>query len=261
MNKIYGLIMCIIILICLPFISSGQESPETAMELQNIADDFANEWDENATLIQINNLALFEGSWDKAGFQYYYSSNMGANATNYLIINVAQNGTIRVKDYNYHPSNLIEIHNWTIDSNEVWEIIRANETYLDYIASYPETYVNFNLKHYENESSPVWECSFTQWHSIYPVPDSGIYYGYNAEINANSGELSNVEILGEKPPAYRRYVCCVTVLIIIGVPIIYAIVRHMKTELPPQNKEEPARSEQGGFPQEIGPAQERKGGR
>ncbi len=167
-----------------------EESPNnvkgiTGKEAQEVANLTAMDWDVNATLIFVTGSSshLRDGKFEKITFRYW---NLTQNENNCLEISVSNSLETQIRKTNrHHEQNIIT--NWTIDSDEAYEIAEANKQINNYLKEYDDAEVDsFHLSGGENNSSPEWWIYWT-------ATDWGSPVNAHIVINAQTGDVIEVE--------------------------------------------------------------------
>jgi len=161
----------------------------TAMEGKDLADALASNWSKNATLIGVRLASGYEkNGCSKAWFyDYVNSSSIITGTADIIEIMVYYNKTAFVTGYfkqNTTYETIYPIRNWSIDSDEAYEIARNNDEIRRFLSNDPAVYV-FSL--HGSDSSPKW---FIEW-----TYDAGFDNPRWASItiDATTGEVLHVE--------------------------------------------------------------------
>ncbi len=228
------LIICILIFgsLAIPYFTSADDE-KTAMDKKIIADEYAKNWDENATLV---GLYYHQGkSYDVFGFTFYYTDEyIFTNSTNQTRIVVYQNNTIKNEPgyIGVDNSNRVPIHNWSIDSDQLWRILQENETFNEFLIEAPDPSGRFNLEMYVNTSTPIWNCSISQLYCSglgFDIPCNRV--SCDVIIDANTGEILEIQWEGQNPNYWVGWLCCTSSLIIIVLIMYFSMKRRKKSQL------------------------------
>ena len=159
------------------YLIGGGASGITAMEGREIAEQLALNWSDNATLVYVT------GDPHQAIAYRYW--NLTNNTINCLEVTVYTNKVTETR-YTRCLHDEYPICNWTIDSDEAYEIAMDNENINSFMAHYP-TLDSFSLATPRLDNNSVWY----------------IYWCYNAgfddpkwaqiQIDATTGEVLYVE--------------------------------------------------------------------
>ena len=198
----YG-VFVIILLLCISPALSAQEPPETALEHRTIMDEYAKGWSENATLsmVWIQNQYLMS---------FTYSDFNNSTHTVFWI-----HSTGEIDNRSTEPGTYPRITNWTIDSDEVKTILNDNATFNQYISGV-DISGQFTLMQENNKT--IWHFQYVYWHD--GIVDTGSDYTCIGTIDAENGELLEIETHGHKPNFFSENTCLITIIIIVVVVII-----------------------------------------
>jgi len=151
----------------------------SAMERKTLADEIANNWNSSAFLIIVSSGGDSDENGRYSNWQYCYAtSHDRANQTNEYSITIYSNGTTSIFEFD-NPFGSDGINNWTIDSDEAYQIAIANESVQNMI------HTNFTagpgMQLYQNDNRTFWGIS---WHDPREVTFFVIF-----RVDATTGEL------------------------------------------------------------------------
>ena len=168
----------------------------TAMEALEYSDAYAYEWNEDGELFSMgvidysvppHDLDGEEGRYNEWFCLYAVPTNNGTN-TSSILFKVDSNGTV-IEQGRAEDSNLFEysyngfVSNWTIDSNEAYDIAMENSDVLNWLEQHPDAKLNlFNINHMDYLGETAWRISW--------IDKSDSNYGYMSVcIVADTGEV------------------------------------------------------------------------
>ena len=267
-HKIYVTIISVIIVVIVLSITFLSPKYSSAFELKEIADEIAYEWADNATL---NRISSYGGDVNREGnstawaysysayFTSYDNDSMGKKAVKGMTVTIYTNekilqinGSTIYEDDNFFPSNQEQLpFNLTMDSDEAFDIALTDHDFNLFLDKLPDAKISMD----NHASQQGWGIQA----GVTYGPDLGPNRNYaRMFINETSGEIEYKEIDYQGRSWY--YVC--TICPILGFIIFILLILYLDNRRKKKKaiNFEVRRSEQGGFPQEIGPAEERKGG-
>lgn len=177
------------------FLGGTGESGITAMEGKEIASQKALNWTENATLFHIRKASemVSDGSFSKWIFTYCDSQNISPS-TKYIEIEVCYNNSNAIIDEDViglsTPPFSKPISNWTIDSDEAYEIGKDNETIQLFLSNYEPIVDAFSLRIDMDTNKTVWSI---HWEDTSSASSFENYNRADIEIDASTGEVLYVE--------------------------------------------------------------------
>ncbi len=187
------LAIIIVISILAVVLFTGNSEGITAMEAIEISDEYANNWNVNSALINIGITDYFEGpSYIPDGKNGHYNewycvyavpSTNSTNASS-ISLKVCSNGTVTELIIN-NNSGIFEygnefISNWTIDSDEAYEIAWNYVDTQDWLEQHPESYIQFfSINHMD----------YTVWHITWMDKSDSNYGFMSVGIVADTGEV------------------------------------------------------------------------
>ena len=195
-TSVIVLIAIIIIISTLAIVLFTAESEGiTAMEALEYSDAYAHEWNEDGELFNMGVTDYSvppqdpdgeEGRYHEWFCQYAVPTNNGAN-TSSILFKVYSNGTV-IEQGRAEDANLFEYHtgfvsNWTIDSDEAYDIAMGNSDVLNWLEEHPDAKLNlFNINHMDYLGETAWRISW--------IDKSDSNYGYMSVcIVADTGEV------------------------------------------------------------------------
>ena len=152
----------------------------TAMEGVNKASEYINNTYGNGTLIHVQSMAFIEDGYSVGWSYNYLIFNNDTNEFQIIDVNVFNNGTITPFYYSGNGSSYGVIKDWSIDSNEAYQISMNIAEIQDF-------------KLYIMVLTGGIDCP--TWHIYYihtEIMDNP--RGADITINATSGEILNIEI-------------------------------------------------------------------
>jgi len=168
----------------------------TAMEALEYSNAYAHEWNEDGELFNMgvtdysvppHDIDGEEGRYNEWFCLYGVPTDNGAN-TSSILFKVYSNGTV-IEQGRTEDSNLFEyrtgfVSNWTIDSDEAYDIAMGNSDVLNWLEEHPDAKLNFfNINHVDY-------MDYTALHIMW-IDKSDSNYGYiSAFIVADTGEIT-----------------------------------------------------------------------
>lgn len=187
---------CLIItLLLISFMKSGcieiRDNPDgiTALEGLEVAEEVALNWSENAILIGVRKggSIVSGGVYSSWSYSYAASDNVSTQVEKFGV-GVNADMTYNTREYEgtlrHNP-----IYNWTIDSDEVYEIAMGNENIKEFLSKYERATVErFTLFGGEGGSDPIWKIHWSYSGGIFGDPVHA-----EIRINARTGEVIEVD--------------------------------------------------------------------
>ena len=166
------------------YLIGGGASGITAMEGREIADDVANNWSENATVITAKKAGEMQADGRFLTWDYMYiNTEIITESTECIGIRIYSNGTFTVRD-NASFGPYKPIISWNIDSNRAYEIAQENSAINTFLGRGPSLEAFFLGSSTEK---PIW---ILEWCDPGFMDDPK---WAKIEIDANTGEVLYVE--------------------------------------------------------------------
>ncbi len=184
----------------------------TAMDAKNITYNSAKIWHPNAVVVHMRSGYLYSSGRAPYWFVAYAKPTIIGASTEFVEYKVDAEGTITGVWHSsgkYRGQSLET--NWTIDSDEAYEIAISNYKIKKFLRKYDDAFVSSaTLGGTSNRS--VWVISWRSW-GIFDNPHSA-----RIEIDASTGEVLHVDAyMGDFDDAYDWWDLNLTVIIIFGV--------------------------------------------
>jgi hypothetical protein len=187
---VIGVVVIVVLAGWVVLVNKSEPEGITAIEGLSAANNFANNWHEDAVLesvIMLTDKDQVNGSTSKGWYYTYYSPSNIVNYTfNYSIYETIQvyvfsNETIISEAIS--GGGVLSITNWTIDSDDAYDIALNKQEISMFLSTYSAHIDSFSLANIDNRTT--WSISWVDWK--YNPKWASI------DIDANTGEVLSVE--------------------------------------------------------------------
>ena len=234
-GKILAIIFVLIIFsLCIFYFKgiSDNEKGITALQGEDIADNIAKEWNQNATLAHVSRgtYEMYDGGKFESWYYVFFVNFTYPSSEKGLSIRVFSDGRVETSEmetaYEDYP-----LKNWTIDSDEAYSIAMKNEKMTEYMNRYGDATVDsfYLTMPSENSPHPVW--------NIYFMAGGADLSPHNANISidATTGEVIYVKA-DLTSQSWPNDMCCISSIVGIFVIVAAAVLLVRKKTMKEQEK-------------------------